>query len=162
MRFTLFLFLVLIALPQAAHAQQQVRLGEIGLAFEVPEDWVEAQYTRWLPQIAFYNTKSPDATHLLSIEYYGTLDALSLARVKDASVRKRLPAGARVELIPPEEIPAPFSSGTRISETGCTAYVYAVSVDHKGYILSFTAADSQDGEATLRQILASLHFTDSP
>ena len=54
-----FLFVLLIALPQAARAQQHIRLDEIGLAFEVPEDWVEAQYTRWLPQVADKEKREP-------------------------------------------------------------------------------------------------------
>lgn len=156
----LFFCASLLALPLGASAQQHIRLDEIGLAFEVPGDWVEADRDFWLPRTAHYSARSADARHLLAIEYYGTLDAASLARVQDVYVRQRIPAGATVEPLTPEELPSPFNQGTRIHKPGCTAYVYTATVGHKGYVVSYIGTGDRHAEATFEQIVASLDFED--
>ncbi len=157
---TLLFFTGLALLPLGASAQQHVRLDEIGLAFEVPGDWVEASRDYWLPRTAHYSVRSADARHLLAIEYYGTLDAASLERVQDLYVRQRIPIGATVESLAAEELPAPFSRGARIHKPGCTAYVYTASVGHKGYVVSYIGTGDRHAEATFQQIVASLAFED--
>ena len=154
----LFFFAGLVALPQAASAQQHVHLDELGLAFEMPGDWQENQRDYWLPQMAHYSARSADERQVFAIEYYGALDAASLATLQDVYIQLRLPAGATPERLPPEALPAPFSSGARLQTDACTAYVYAATVGGKGYVVSYISTGQRHAEATFAQIVASLHF----
>lgn len=159
-RFTICLlfFIGLALLPGVGRAQQPVHLAEIGMTFEVPDDWVEHDRVFWLPKMAHYSAQSADKKRLFTVDYFGSLTNASLEVLQEVYVRQRIPVGAVLEPLPPDALHAPFNRGAQVHRADCTAFVYTATIEGKGYLLTFVGTGQPGDAAVFQQIVASLRF----